>query len=113
LKFSFALQAQEFSVEDFGFSCDTHISSQGLPLSLHQIYISLCSSSTLAETLIIVFLFAAEIFGTYHIFPDIQFFYPRALDQQSLLTNSVNLPYLYQFLEFSGSLIFHSSCVSF
>jgi hypothetical protein len=75
--------------------------------------VSLSSSNTLAETLIVIFVFAAEIFGTYHVLPDIQFFYPRALDQQSLLTNSVNLPYLYQVLEFSGSLIFHSSCVSF
>jgi len=73
----------------------------------------LCASITLAETLIIIFLFAAEIFGTYHILPDIQFFYLRALNQQLLLTNSVNLPYLYQFLEFLGSLIFYSSCVSF
>lgn len=32
--FFFTLQTQEFSVGDFGFSCDTHISSQGLPFSL-------------------------------------------------------------------------------
>jgi hypothetical protein len=63
--------------------------------------------------LIIIFLFAAEIFGTYHILPGIQLFYPRALHQKSLLTNSVNLPYLYQFLELSGSLICNSSFVSF
>jgi len=35
------------------------------------------------------------------------------IDQHSLLTNSVKLLYLYKFLEFSGSLIFHSSCVRF
>jgi hypothetical protein len=40
-------------------------------------------------------------------------FYPRALDQQSFLTSSVNFLHLYQFLKFSGSLFFHSFCVSF